>query len=280
MLRGVLLFILLPLLVTPLLILVGFSLFQEKLLFHAEALPRDYKFNFAPSFEQIRLPVQGKQIHSLFFPVPTSKNLILYFHGNAGNLADWGTVAGNIASRLQSNVWIMDYPGFGLSEGRVSAEAQFEALADTFANAVSERGRFERVIIYGRSIGSGPAAYLAAHWNQNPARPPLAGLILETPFTSLVELVHDYAPWFPAFLMKYRFLNREALMTYPGPILIFHGDHDEVIPFHHGEDLADALSSRGSVAFVQIPGGTHNTLFEYSEYQDSLKNWFLDSVQD
>lgn len=276
MLRNLLLFVALPLIATPVFILIGFSIFQEKLLFHPEVLQAGTAFQFRVPSEEILLEVQGDQIHSLFFKAEDSKTLVLYFHGNAGSLRAWGQVGAELSQSLRTNFWIMDYPGYGLSSGKIKSEAQLNAVAETFADQIRARGEFDRVVIYGRSIGSGPASQLAANWARATDRPPLAGLILESPYLSLTDLVHDYAAWYPSFLLKYRFDNASALASVRVPILILHGRQDEIIPYRHGELLAEVLATTGNINFIEVPGGHHNDLMDFPEYASGLLQWWFE----
>ncbi|MBX3017549.1 MAG: alpha/beta hydrolase [Bdellovibrionaceae bacterium] len=274
MLRTLLLFVALPLVVTPLLVLCGFTLFQEKFLFHPDPLAASAELNFPPPAEEIWVDFEGSKIHSAYFTHPKSKTLILYFHGNAGNLEGWGQIGAELRSALRANVWIMDYPGFGKSEGSLSSSAQMIRMGETFANQIGARGEIDQVYIFGRSIGTGLAASLAATWLEAGARPPLAGVILETPYLSMTELVHDYAPWFPGFLVKYKFSVVDLLPQFRGPILILHGTDDEIIPYRHGEELANRLAGRGSVTMIEVPGGHHNDLAEFPAYGEGLLAWW------
>lgn len=274
MMRSLLLFLVLPLLATPLLILLGFTLFQERFLFHPEPLAADAPISLPAPAEEIWVDFEGAKIHSVLFRTPKSKTLVLYFHGNAGNLQGWSQIGAELRSALRANLWIMDYPGFGKSGGRLTSEAQMVRLGAAFADQIAARGDFDQVYLFGRSIGSGVAASLASTWAESGARAPLAGVILETPYLSLTELVHDYAPWFPSFLLKYRFPNAELLPQYRGPILLLHGTDDEIIPYRHSEELALQLAGRGSVTMIEVPGGHHNDLAEFPAYGEGLLTWW------
>lgn len=266
--RALIIYVLIPLLVTPLLLLAGLVFFQEKFLFYPSPLPQDHRFTLDRPFEEIFVEVEGKKIHSLFVPSENAKSIILYFHGNAGALDSWGQVASELAAQTGTSVWIMDYPGFGKSEGRLQSDEQMNAIAESFFAEIPKRGAYNQVFIYGRSIGTGPAAALAGKLGGF-----VAGVILETPFLSMAELIHEYASWMPASVLRYRFSNESALMSYPGPILILHGQKDEVIPFRQGEMLAQKLSTRGSVRFIEIPEGSHNNLEQFPAFQTGLLSW-------
>ncbi len=94
-------------------VLVILLICQEKLIFFPSTLSPDYHFELKHPFEEKILEVDGLKIHSLLFKVKESNGLILYFHGNAGNLDTWGEVAQQIAYETRMSVWIIDYPGFG-----------------------------------------------------------------------------------------------------------------------------------------------------------------------
>lgn len=274
--RSALILVLVGLVLGGAMLICGMAYFQEKFLFYPTPTPEGTSYQLERPFEEVWIPMQtssGKsfQIHSLFLPVKNAKTLILYFHGNAGSLQEWAYVGSELAARVGASVWIMDYPGYGRSGGSIEDEAQLEKMATAFFEAIPQRGNFENVVLYGRSIGSGLAAYLAGRFPDQ-----VSGVVLETPYRSLRELVGDYAPWFPARLLRYQFDNEKALLTYPGPVLIFHGQKDEVIPIRHSDELAEALAARGSVSLVEIPEGEHNDLYHFPDYGASLVNWFRD----
>ena len=168
--------------------------FQKRLIFFPEVLPRDFKFNFDSSPDEKWLDFQGSKINSLLFKATNSKGLILYFHGNAGNLESWGDVAKELSERSAWVVWILDYPGFGKSEGHISSEQQLHELAKLFWDEAQKLYPSSTVLIYGRSIGTGIAAQLAADSAPN-------GMILESPYSGLQALAHAKFPWLPTSLL-------------------------------------------------------------------------------
>ncbi|MGZ3739779.1 MAG: alpha/beta fold hydrolase, partial [Bdellovibrionota bacterium] len=122
-------------------IAVGVYFFQESLLFHASHLPPGYKFELKLPFEERMVTGGPDQIDGLLVHPPKAKGLLLYFHGNAGNLEDWAGEAEELASITKWNVWIIDYPGFGKSSGSIHSEEQLHADADAvFTAAKKEAG--------------------------------------------------------------------------------------------------------------------------------------------
>lgn len=250
-----------------LVLLVTLWWFQEKLIFYPFKTDPQYEYSFPVPFTEKYFTVGSHRIHSLLFSPQESKGLILFFHGNAGSLEDWGRVATEIAQVTSWSVWIVDYPGFGKSDGSIHAEAQLHDLAREFFVLAKREFPQTAIVIYGRSIGSGLAVQLAAEQT-------IHGLVLESPFWSLEKMAELIYPWVPTFLLKYRFHSNQRLSSIEAPILIVHGEGDEIIPLSQGRDLA-GLNPRAR--FVSIAGGQHNDLEAFDEYWNSLKE-FLHSI--
>jgi hypothetical protein len=119
-------------------------LLQQKLMFVPERLPASYRFQIAGPFEE-RF-VGEEKLHSLYFPALNAKGTILYFHGNAGSLAGWGPGGEALARQSGFNVWMLDYPGYGKSEGGLASESGLYAEKRTRSfpsgKASSSRGEF------------------------------------------------------------------------------------------------------------------------------------------
>jgi pimeloyl-ACP methyl ester carboxylesterase len=245
-------------------LLIAMFFAQERLIFFPVKLPPNYKFKFASPFEEKYLEVDGAKINSLLFKVPKSKGLILYFHGNAGNLESWGEVAQELAIETKMSVWIMDYPGFGKSEGEVTSENQLHDVATAFMKSATELTKdANRIVVYGRSIGTGLAANLAAKFKPG-------ALVLESPYFSLQSMAEENYFWAPLFLLKYTFRSDEFAPDITCPVLIFHGIDDEIIPFEQGKRLAGIIKSS---SLVPIHLGHHNDLGEFPEYWLALKQF-------
>ena len=234
---------------------------QEQLIFPGTKLPENFTFHFNIPFEERTVLVDGQRIHSLLFHPKNSKGRVLYFHGNAGDLQSWGEAGQELAQRISMDVWMPDYPGYGKSEGSITSESQLHRLGAAFFEATQRfRSSSSKLIIFGRSIGTGIAVKLAS---ENP----VSALILETPYLSLQEVASEKAPWAPLFLLKYTFRSDQWIQQVRSPVMILHGDQDEVIPFHQGRDLSTIAT--GST-FVPIPRGHHNDLSVFPRYWSSL----------
>jgi uncharacterized protein len=239
---------------------------QQRMLFFPERLPPDFAFLFRGAFEERWIGQKpGQRMHSLFFPAAGSAGTIVYFHGNAGSLSGWGAAGEQLASRSGFSVWMIDYPGYGKSEGGLPSEAGLrDAATAVYAAAVQEeRGDERRVVVFGRSIGTGLAIRLAAE--RNPG-----GLILESPYDSLQSLARNLFPWAPAFLVRFPLRSDLDAPRVRCPALIVHGDRDEVIPFRQGEQLSRRILG---VTLVRIEGGHHNDLASFETYWRAIDSF-------
>ncbi|MEZ4815831.1 MAG: alpha/beta fold hydrolase [Bdellovibrionota bacterium] len=232
---------------------------QERLIFFPEQISEQYTFKFK-NFDEIFFDFEGQKMNSLLFPEDSSDIVLLYLHGNAGSLVGWGDVASKLRDELSVGVWIVDYPGYGKSEGSIQSERQLLAFTEHFLSVARKAFPQKNFVMYGRSIGSGPAAWVAAKYK--------LPLILETPYASFSKLASEHAPWFPSFLKRYTFETLKWLKNYKQPLLLIHGNQDEVIPVEHSHLLKEALPKSN---FKEIVGGTHNNLSDFKDYWSSLR---------
>ncbi len=171
--------------------------------------------------------------------------LLIFMHGNAETAEAWAEEF----SAPRSWGWaalLVEYPGYGREVGQPS-EASIAAVATAAYDWARHDARIDasRIVVYGRSLGGAPAAHLAT-------RRPVAGLILESSFTSVAHLAAQYL--IPPFVIRDRFDTLGALRTYRGPLLVLHGDRDDIVPVDHGQRLAAAVPG---ATFVLMPCG-HN----------------------
>jgi len=244
--------------------------FQEKLLFHPGVLPADHRFTLKLSFEERLFKVKGDELHSLLVRAPKQAfGLILFFHGNAGDLSNWSLVAEELAERTSFDVWILDYPGFGKSSGTVRSEEQLHEIARAFYELGQKEAKGP-LVIYGRSIGSGLAVKLAADL-------PIGGLVLESPYLSVRSLASELFPWLPvSLLLRYPLRSDEWMPKVSASTLVLHGARDTVIPIESGRALH---SLNVKARFLEVEGAGHNDLSEFGEYWSELGS-FLRSVRE
>ncbi len=234
---------------------------QESFIFYPDVLPEDYEFvHFGSSAEEIYYyPETGAKLHALKFSVAEPKGVILYFHGNARALDNWGYIASDLLPH-QYDVIIPDYRNYGKSTGLLSEQNLFKDARYIFDQLSQEYGT-SQIVIYGRSLGSGVASSLAAEM-----APKL--LILETPYYSIERLAGEQMRFLPtSILLKYKFRSDLFLPKVTCPIYVFHGTRDELIPYQHAVDLKVLVPK---IDFTTIPEASHNNLSQFDLFNEKI----------
>ena len=240
---------------------------QEEMLFQQAALPENYVFNFEEPFEELFLDTEeGACINALFFRTENPKGVVLYFHGRGGNLSDnWGKVSLEFISRGY-DFFVMDYRGFGKSKGKLSEKALYHD-ADYCYNYLNNLYREDQIVVYGRSLGTGIATYVASHHDPK-------SLVLESPYFSILDLTPQQIPYVPRFLipplLKYHFRTDQWIVRVDAPILIFHGTKDELVPYESSTRLLKLIKNKRDTLLISIENGTHNHLHFHPKYQNAL----------
>ena len=250
--------VLLALLILYTLIAGTLYFLQEQFIFRPTPLAQNYTYQFEQRFEEVFLETEkGVSINALHFTVDRPKGVIIYFHGNAGNLSRWGEITTFFVD-LEYDVFVMDYRGYGKSTGERNEAALYSDSQKCY-NYLLQRYSESDIIVYGRSLGSSMATKIASENN-----PKL--LILETPFYSLLDVAKGRFPMFPVKkLLKYEMPNFRHLKGASCPVTIYHGTNDYVVPFNSGEKLFKE-SGNSKTEFVVIDGGNHNNLRDFEAY--------------
>lgn len=238
----------------------GIYLLQERLIFFPERTPPGTRYNIDLPFEEFFIPVEGASLHTLWFRVSHPRGVVLYFHGNGGNLEIAAAVAPDFVARGY-DVVMADYRGYGQSTGSISSEAQLLADAEAIYRWVAERYPEAQIVLFGSSLGSGLASRLAADH-----QPRL--LILESPYYSVEAIARRRFPWAPSFLLKYPLRSYSWIGQVRCPVVIFHGTNDTVIPFADGEQLATAITA--PLFFYRIEGGGHVDSARFRIYHEVI----------
>ncbi len=218
--------------------------------------------------ERIELRMQdGTQLVGWYLPPLAAPRrpfaVLLWFYGNGETIgAIWPTIRD--FRPPNAALLVVDYPGYGASGGRASEAGMYEAadLAYTALIARPDVDR-QRVYVYGRSLGSAAATHTASTHE-------VAGLILESPFTSARGMAARHYWIFPRFLVHLGLDNVGAMRRIHCPVLIFHGTADMLVPITMGRDVAAAAA--GPVEFVMIEGAGHNDTYEMggNAYKEKL----------
>jgi len=231
------------------------------------ATPQDIGLDY----ETVSLEAEdGVGLHGWFLPADDARGTLLFFHGNAGNISH-RLESLRIFHGLGLNTLIIDYRGYGESEGSPSEAGLYQDGSAAYHHLTEDRGIApEAIISFGRSLGAAVAARTAAQY-------PVAGLIVESGFTSVPDLGAEIYPFLPVRqLSRLHYDTQAFVQTTDVPVLVIHSEDDDIIPYHHGQSLYQAAGDRGSFLKIQ---GDHNTGFMASgnHYRQGLAD-FLQSV--
>lgn len=244
---------------------IGIMLYflQEKFLFHPTTLAADYVFTFDAPFEEINLPINSKTNISVvkFFSTDTvTKGVVIYFHGNKQNINRYAKFVKAFTSKGYE-VWMPDYPGYGKSTGQ-RTEQMLYTIGDQLYKMANAKFNEKQIIVYGKSLGTGIAAYVAS--KNKPQQ-----LILETPYYSIPSLFSSWVPIYPhQYATTYKLPTGEYLQKTTAAITIFQGTSDWVVPYRNAVKLKPILKPNDK--FVTIDGGNHHNLYQYTLYQKTL----------
>jgi len=207
----------------------------------------------AREVEEVWLPVgDGLRIHGIYARRDDPRGTLLFFHGNAGNLYDR---LGNVELLLDLglDVLIIDYRGYGKSDGEPSEAALYADAAAAYAYLTEGRGIApSQMVIFGRSLGSAVAIELAT-------RIAPAALIVESAFTSAKDLARHHYGWLPGALIRnlsHEFDSMAKVSGLDAPKLFIHGDRDGIVPMQMGRRLFEAANEPKQ--WYPIAGAGHN----------------------
>ncbi len=235
---------------------------QETMIFYPTPLPPDHQFVFDAEFEEVTIPVEGAQINALHFRQPNPRGLFFFLHGNGGNLESWASDI-DYYRRVNYDLFIFDYRGYGKSTGSIQSEAQLHADVRAAWNAVEAQYREKPIVIYGRSLGTALAAKLALD-----VKPTL--LILVSPFFSMVAMGRQQYPFLPEWLLRYPLRTDRLIADVRTPTVFVHGDKDRLIPIAHSYELMGLAN--GDAKLLLIEGAAHNDIHRFPSYLDGLAN--------
>lgn len=241
-----------------------YQVFQERFIFIRFRMGRRYRFRFRHAYrEHFITASDGARLHALYFPAKSPKGVVLYFHGNTGSLRRWGKLAPRF-TRMGYDVLMPDHRGYGKSRGRLSEDALHDDALRWYHH-LCERWPEEKVVLYGRSLGSGLATPLAA------ARSPRM-LVLETPFADLYDVARSYLPILPyRWLLRYPFRNDVAIRNVRCPVYIFHGKRDTVVPYSSALKLYSCIPATVKREMFSFPEGHHSDLYHFPEFRRALR---------
>jgi fermentation-respiration switch protein FrsA (DUF1100 family) len=237
---------------------VGFALFAYFLADSMIFLPHPSSYRDSPEVLKITT-VDGKKISAVYLPNPAAKFTLLVSHGNAEDLGDDRDWLDNLR-HAGFNVFAYDYEGYGTSEGKPTEKAAYKDEAAAYEYlAVNLKTVPDSIIIFGRSIGTGPATYIAA-------RRPSAGLILQSPFVSAFRVL-TRIPLLPFD----KFPNYKYIRHVHSPVLIMHSHGDSVIAFWHGQKMFDLANAPKQSFWAQ--NADHNEMDMVKGYDEAIQSF-------
>ena len=199
----------------------------------------------------------GKKISAVYLPNPAARFTLLVSHGNAEDLGDDRYWLENLR-HAGFSVFAYDYEGYGTSEGKPSEKAAYEDEAAAYDYlAVNLKTAPDHIIIFGRSVGTGPATYIAA-------RRPSAGLILQSPFVSAFRVL-TRIPLLPFD----KFPNGRHIRHVHCPVLIMHSHGDSIIAFWHGQKMFDLANQPKQAFWAQ--NADHNEMDMVKGYDEAIQ---------
>lgn len=232
---------------------------QERLLFRPRPLPESHRFERGADVHEAWVEVPGARLHALHLRLRQPRGIVFFLHGNAGNLQSW-FVDVEVYRRLNFDLYMLDYRGFGKSSGRIGSQAELEADVRAAWNSIAPRYAGKRRILHGHSLGSGLAAGLAAE-----VQPELT--VLLSPYSSVADLAREHLPWVPPALLRYPLRSDLALARVRTPVLLIHGQRDTRIPPVHSHRLQ---AVQPAAELLLVPGASHGDIHRHPVYLDAL----------
>jgi uncharacterized protein len=237
---------------------------QERLLFAPQTLAAEHRFDFGADVHEGFIDVPGARLNTLHLKLPAPRGVVFFLHGNGGNLQSW-FVNADFYRRANIDLFMLDYRGYGKSTGHISSEAQLHADVRAAWDQVAPQYAGKKRVVYGRSLGSGLAAALAAEVQPEQ-------LILVSPYESMLALAADHYAFVPAWLQRYPLRTDLALPRVAGAVLLMHGERDTLIKPQHSERLQAAVPR---VQLLRIAGAAHNDLQQFDSYLQALRSALL-----
>lgn len=208
-------------------------------------------------YEDVWFPASdGVRLHGWLVPAAGARHTLLWFHGNAGNVSHWVSNLGYLNRMLGVNILIFDYRGFGRSEGRLSDLSEEATYRDAEGAVAYLRGRAEcartRTVYFGQSLGCAIAIEASR-------RHPPAGLILETPLTSIRDMAREHYPLVPRIFIRTEYDSLAKIADVRVPLFLVHGDRDDHVPLGQAQRIFEAANEPKT--FHLVRGASHSDTY-------------------
>ncbi len=247
---------------------------EQKFIFYPTSAIEQTPADAGLAFDDVTFTTaDGIRLNGWFVPYPGADVTLLWFHGNAGNISHRVDNIRLLHDKVATHIFIFDYRGYGRSEGKISEEGTYK---DGEAALGYLRSREDvdpkKIVFFGRSLGAAVAAEIATGQQ-------CLALILETPFASIREMARVAFPFLPVGpFLRTRYDTVEKVKKIKAPVLVVHGDRDDIVPFAQGRAVFEA--AREPKEFYTIPGARHNDTYIAGgdAYFAALKN-FIDRAK-
>jgi fermentation-respiration switch protein FrsA (DUF1100 family) len=238
-----------------------FYLLQGYFFFRPEILPQQFEYTYPFPFEELNFEMEdGAVINGIHFKVPNAKGVVYYLKGNSRSVKGWGKFARDFVGKGY-DFFMFDYRGFGKSKGRRSETALYNDAQSVYKWLCSVFPEGE-IVLYGRSLGSGIAARIAA-WNH----PKM--LILDSPYYSFLYQIRRFGFFLPLrYLLRYQMRTDQFIRKISCPMFILHGNKDSLISYEQSLLLKQLKPEQ--IVLLSIQQGRHNNLPELAAYHDYL----------
>lgn len=227
------------------------------------------------TYETVKIVTDdGIKLDSWYLPAKNARGVLIFFHGNAGNISH-RLESLKIFNGLGLSTLIFDYRGFGRSEGKVSEEGTYRDAEAVWRYVRDRNVPSGKIILFGRSLGAAIAAQLATKHAP-------AGLILESAFTSVPDFAARSYWFIPArWLARFNYNTKVYLTLAKCPVLVIHSPDDDIIPFRNGRELYETATEPKQFLEIQ---GDHNEGFllsgkTYSEGLEKFLNTYLSETR-
>jgi pimeloyl-ACP methyl ester carboxylesterase len=237
---------------------------QERLLFEPTPLPADEPLVSDPDVVEEWIEVPGARLSAAQLRLPSPRGVVFFLHGNSGNLRDC-LVDIDAFRQVNFDVVMFDYRGYGKSSSCIESEAQLRADVAAVWAHYGPHYEGKRVVIAGQSLGTALAAGLSAELCAAGHAPDLT--LLVSPYSSMRALADELYPWVPRQVLRYPLHTAEHAARLKGPLMLIHGDKDELIGIHHSHALRTAAPA---AQLLCVEGAGHGDVHKFPSFRKAL----------
>jgi uncharacterized protein len=248
---------------------IGYLWFrQERLLFEPTRLPPDEPLTTDADVHESWVDVPGARLSVAHLRLPDPRGVVFFLHGNSGNLKDC-LVELDGFRQVNFDVVMFDYRGYGKSTGCIGSEEQLRADVCAVWAEFSKHYEGKRVVISGQSLGTALAAGLSAELCEAGRAPDLTFLV--SPYSSMGALAEELYPWVypwvPRQVLRYPLATAMHAARLSGPLMLIHGDKDELIGIHHSHALRTAAPA---AQLLCVEGAGHSDVHKFPSFRAAL----------